>query len=230
MLALKFDGDLIEGLIILVVIVGSALTGLAKSILNKVNERKQAQADAEKDLMAPPPPPARAEAQPISRPVARPMPPRRPVRTTAEAPAPTVVEFDVPASVRPLVEMLLGRTSDEEEDRPPPRLLPVPPPRPAAAVKRAVPRPQPAPRAELGHSDMGDTRRMEQIRRREDAQSQRIEKRIGHVETHVAPATGSTEPRKGRILDPADRSSLRRAIIWNEILGPPVALRAADPF
>ena len=230
MLALKFDGDLIEGLIILVVIIGSALSGVAKWIITRMNERRREQSDAEKDLMAPPPPPPRPMAQPMSRPVARPMPPRRPVRPTVEGPEPTVVEFDVPASVRPLVEMLLGNTQ-EDEDEPPP-LRPVPPPmRRSAPVKRSVSQPRPAPRVEVGRRELTDAARMEEIRRREEAQTQRSEKRIGHVETHVAPAIGSAEAVvRSRLTIPTDRGSLRRAIVLNEILGPPAALRTADLF
>ena len=229
MLALKFDGDLIEGLIVLAVIVGSALSGLAKSIIARINERKRAQAEAEKDLLAPtaPPPPV---AQPMSRPVARPMPPRRPVRTTIERPAPTLVELDVPDVVRPLVEMLLGNATDETDETSFRRPTPAPPPaRPARPGRRAPS--GPAPRVEVGHSDLGDTQRMEQIRRREEAQAQRSEKRIGHVETHVAPAITAVEPVvRSRPAIPTDRNSLRRAIVLNEILGPPVALRTADLF
>jgi hypothetical protein len=234
MLAFKFDGDLIEGLIILVVVIGSALSGVAKSIITKMNDRKREQADAEKDLMTTSPPAARPMTQPVSRPVARPMPPRRPVRTTVESPERDVVELEVPEAVRPLVEMLLGRTSDDEDvvPPPPPRPVPAPPPaRPATPGKRAERRPRPAPRVEVGRSDLGDTQRMEQIRRREEAQAQRSEKRIGHVETHVAPALGSSEPIvRSRLAIPTDRNSLRRAIVLNEILGPPVSLRTSESF
>lgn len=231
MLAMKFDGDLIEGLIILVVVIGSALGGVAKSIIAKMNERRQARAEGEKDLMTPPPP--REEARPMSRPVARPMPPRRPVRTRVEEPEPTLVELDVPEAVRPLVEMLLGRTHDDEEEAPPsPRPIPAPPPaRPATSVKRAGSRPKSEPRAEVGGRELTDVQRMEAIRRREEAQAQRAEKRIGHVETHVAPALGSAEPVvRSRFAIPTDRNSLRRAIVLNEILGAPVSLRSDGSF
>lgn len=65
---------------------------------------------------------------------------------------------------------------------------------------------------------------MRDIEEREARQAQRVERRIGHVETHVAPVQAETATRSEGAA-PFDRQTLRRAIVLSEILGPPVALR-----
>lgn len=207
MLALDFNSELIEGLIVLVIIVGSALTGLAKSIITKINERKQAQKEAREQLLSPPP--REAESSMSPRPVARPMPPRRPVGPRMETPPGQPVEFDVPQSMRPVVEMLLGKI-EVEEDEPAPAQ--VPPPRRPSVEKPRRPATERSPR-------------MQRIERREEAQSKKVEQRIGQVETHVASAPIEVRGPRSRIAELSDRASIRKAIVLNEILGLPVSMR-----
>ncbi len=230
MLALQDIGDWIEAIIVLVVIGGSVLGGIGKSILGKLNKQPTIEPEGDNH--------PKHELKPLRReivipPVARPLsPPIAPrgrvvVRTERRTVAPQVEaerverEFEVPVPevVRPLVEMLLERA--EPHDRP----TPPPPPR----VQRPRPqRPRPErPRLAKPSAPAITEReaRLRDIEEREEQQVQRLEKRIGHVETHVAPAAAIDAELPPEFVTVLDRRSLRKAIILNEVLSPPLALR-----
>jgi hypothetical protein len=234
MLAIQgFDGDWIEAIIVVIVLVGSALSALAKAIANKMR-KPQAPDSVELDTESPEPMPARRRLPipPVARPLSRPIERRVVVRTQTPQAASsqqekrTEYEFEValPEAVRPLVEMLLDKTADEAEERPKP--APPPPPRVSRPRPRR-PRPDRPKLAQPGTPAVTEGEaRLRDIAEREERQAQRLEKRIGHVETHVAPAVADADP-QGRpdVAGLLDRRSLRRAIILNEVLGPPLALR-----
>ncbi len=231
---MKDVGDWVEGIIVLVVLVGSALSGLGKAIVTKINRRKEEERERREigplvqplrpapTMHRPVPPPARPMLSPTQR---RSFEIKREVilQPVAELQAPSPpprrhIELDVPEVVRPLVEMLMQSAGDEAPLRP----VPAPPRRPRSSrprqqTKRPPPvtTPQPPPDRDA---------RMREFAQREAQQGQRIEQRLGRVETHV-PAAAADRSDRQTLVEPLDRHSLRRAILLNEILGPPVALR-----
>jgi hypothetical protein len=218
MLAIQDIGDWIQGIVVLIIIAGSALSGLAKAITAKLDRaREAAKAKGEGQQEAPrtirpvmpvarPMPPPRRPPQLFERPVAKPLPPQ--VRTQPRADLPPAV----PPLVRTILDMVLDGAVDLEAAVPtPPRARPERPPAPQRAKPPAPPRPEVGRRA---------------IEAREEQKAELLEKRIGHVQRHVAPATAPTSPDDGMTLfDRPTHSDLRRAIILNEILSPPLALR-----
>jgi len=244
MLAIRGDSDWIQGLVWIVIIGMSALGSLAKWLVAKAKERKEAARLEEEEGRSLRPSPRQPGAERLRPPVARPMPPRRrpapppmvrtiPPPTVRPAPRPPVsrqvvsrqIELDVPDSVKPLVQMLFGGAVEEDEGvvgRPAPPLRPA-----ATRPKRPVSTPQPdSPRTRVG-----DQPSMEEIDRREEREARLAAQRIGHVETHIAASADAAARGPTSVwLDSADRPSLRRAIVLNEILGPPVSLRSPDSF
>lgn len=97
-----------------------------------------------------------------------------------------------------------------------------PPQRTRAAPARAAQGSTSAsPKGELSASFRG-LRQSDEIAKREDSQTQMLEKRIGHVETHVAAAHTDELDHVTREEIRFDRAGLRRAMIMREILGGPV--------
>jgi hypothetical protein len=225
-------GDWIEGAIILVVLVGSALAGVGKAIIEKLNRRTpSARLEDEEEPPRPRPTAWDRPIPPVARPMAPPAEVRRRVVIRTQPPTPQVgaprktdVEFEVavPDAVRPIVEMLLGKTGPAE-DRPRPRPAAPPPPPRLQRPQRSKPVVAAPRRSEPAITERAA--RLRDIEEREAQQARRVEKRIGHVETHVAAAHAEPEGADGG--SPAlDRRALRQAIVLNEILGPPVAFRS----
>jgi len=220
MLAIQDIGDWIQGVVVLIIIAGSALAGLGKAITAKLDRaREAAKAKGEGQQAAPrtirtvtpvarPMPPPRRPPQLFERPVAKPLPPQ--VRTQPRADLPPAV----PPLVRTILDMVLDGAVDLEAA--------VPTPPPPQARREGPPAPQraqaPAPsRPKVGRRS---------IETREEQRAELLEKRIGHVQRHVAPVAAPTTSDDGMTLfDRPTHRDLRRAIILNEILSPPLALR-----
>lgn len=221
MLAIPDISDWVEGIIVLVIIAGSALSGIVKAIITKLN-RSREEVEAERELQERPPP-QRMTQRPTVPPVARPMPPRRPAATLEHRPVarpmmPQRPTAEIPKSLQPMVQTILDVVLDGAVDvedvfgKPKPR--PTPPPAPPRTAKATVPK-RPA--------------RRRSIEDREEQKAKLVEKRIGHVETHVASATPtSTTDADFEWFERPTRTDLRRAIILNEILSPPLALRRTE--
>jgi hypothetical protein len=212
MLAIQDIGDWIQGVVVLIIIAGSALGGLGKAITAKLDRAREA-AKGEGQQAAPrtirtvtpvarPMPPQRRQPQLFERPVAKPL-----------APSPPQPRAELPPTLPPMVKTLLEAVLNTEIDATP-RPRPVclqPPPRPRPASPKA---PKPA----------AVNRRS--IDEREERKAELVEKRIGHVQRHVAPVAAPTTSDDGMTLfDRPTHRDLRRAIILNEILSPPLALR-----
>jgi len=103
----------------------------------------------------------------------------------------------------------------------------------AVDLETAFPKPQPRrdippipPRAAKATGPKRPVRRRS-IEDREEQKAKLVEKRIGHVEPHVASTTpSSSTDHDPELFERPTRTDLRRAIILNEILSPPLALRA----
>jgi len=215
MLAIVEIGDWVEGIIVLVIIAGSALGGIGKAIIAKLN-RSREEMEAERGLQQERPPPRMTE-RPALPPVARPMPPRYRLPAAMQRPiarplTPQRPQAQVPRTFPPVVQTILDVVLDGAVDLetafPKPHPRREPPPR---AAKTTIPK------RPVGRRSIED---------REERKTKLVEKRIGHVETHVASTTptSSTEADFGLFENPT-RTDLRRAIILNEILSPPLALR-----
>ncbi len=213
MLAIQDPGDWIQGIVVLIIIVGSALSGLAKAISAKLN-RSRMEVEAERERQQRSSPRRMADSPPP--PTARPMSPPRLQPPTFQRrvakpfiPSPSQPRTELPRSLPPMVKTLLEAVLHTEiEVPPPPRpvcLQPPPPPRPA--------------RPKLAKPPVG----RRSIEEQEERKAELVEKRIGHVQTHVTPTTVA-EAGAGPFERPTHRD-LRRAIILNEILSPPLALR-----
>ena len=220
MLAIQDIGDLIQGIVVLIIIAGSALAGLGKAITAKLDRaREAAKAKGEGQQEAPrtirtvtpvarPMPPPRRQPQLFERPVARPLPPQ--VRTQPPADLPPAL----PPVVRTILDMVLDGAVDLEA------AVPTPPP-PRARRERA-----PAPQRPQATAPLRPKVGRRSIEEREERKAELVEKRIGHVQRHVAPVAAPTTSDDGMTLfDRPTHSDLRRAIILNEILSPPLALR-----
>jgi len=224
MLAIDIDGDWVEAIIVVIVLVGSALSALAKAITNKM--RKQQMPDLlEPESESSEPEPARRTRPipPVARPLSQPIERRvivrtqRPISSQDEKRADYEFEVALPEAVRPLVEMLLDKTVGDAEERP----RPAPPP-PPPRVSR--PRPQ-RPRSQRRQLEKPSAPAITEREARLRDIAEREERRIGHVETHVAPTTTEELQAQPGVAGLLDRRSLRRAIILSEVLGPPLALR-----
>jgi len=227
MLAIKDIGDWIEGIIVLVIIAGSALSGIVKAIIAKIN-RSREEADAQRDLQERPPP--RAMDRPTL-PVARPMPPQLRPQTITQRRAqsrPLATQrphAEVPKAIPPMVQTILDVVLDGAVDveevlrRPQPsRPQPSSAPRPA---RTSVPKTaRQVPQRATGRRSIDD---------REVRKAKLVEKRLGHVETHVASSTQpSSADAESDVFERPTRRDLRRAIILNEILSPPLSIRRPD--
>lgn len=219
MLAIQNIGDWIEGIIVLVIIAGSALGGIGKAIITKLN-RSREEAERERQGL---PRPQRVTDRPAP-PVARPMPPRHqpPMATQRPAARPLPPQrpiAEIPRSLQPVVQSILDVVLDGAVDLE--TAFPKPPPQP-----RREPPPAPRP-SKTKVSKSAAVRRS--IEDREEQKTKLVEKRIGHVKPHVASATPpSSTDANSELFERPTRTDLRRAIILNEILSPPLALRRPD--
>ncbi len=213
--------DWIEGIIVLVIIAGSALSGIVKAIITKLN-RSREEVEAERELQERPPPP-RMTQRPAMPPIARPMPPRRRPPAVVQRPAAKPLtsqrpQAEVPRTIPPVVQTILDVVLDGAVDvedvlhRTQPQQSHAPPPPPPRPTQSKVTKP---------------AARRRSIDDREVQKAMLVEKRIGHVEPKVAPVTPplSTDA-DSELFERPTRTDLRRAIILNEILSPPLALRA----
>jgi len=233
MLAIQDIGDWVEGIIVLVIIAGSALSGIVKAIITKLN-RSREESEAERERQGRPRP-QRVTDRPAP-PVARPMPPRYRLPAAMQRPAarpltPQRPQAEVPRTFPPVVQTILDVVLDGAIDletafpKPrPPQPTAEPPVSGAARTYRAEPPPVPpravkttVPKRPVGRRSIED---------REEQKAKFVEKRIGHVQPHVASATppASTDA-DSELFERPTRTDLRRAIILNEILSPPLALR-----
>ena len=219
MLAIQDIGDWIETIIVVLVVAGSALGGIVKTIITKLN-RSKAEIEAERELQQARPTAPRMMERPAIPPMARPMPPRRPAATYEHRPVarpmmPQRPQVEVPRAIPPVVQtildVVLDGAVDIEDVFPKPQPHREPPPAPPRTAK-ATGSKRPAKRRS--------------IEDREEQKAKLVEKRIGHVERHVAPATPtSSTDIDSELFERPTRKDLRRAIILNEILSPPLALR-----
>jgi hypothetical protein len=213
MLAIQDIGDWIQGIVVLIIIAGSALSGLAKAISAKLN-RSRMEVEAERERQQRPSPPRTMDSSPP--PTARPMSlprPQPPVfqRRVAKSftPSPSQPRAELPRSLPPMVKTFLEAVLNTEIEAPPtPRQTVAQPPPPPHPARTKPPKPAVKRRS---------------IEAREEQKAELLEKRIGHVQTHVAP-TAVADMDAGLFERPSPRE-LRRAIILNEILSPPLALR-----
>ena len=221
MLAIQDIGDWINVIIVLVIVAGSALGGIVKAITAKLN-RSREEVEAERDLQERQTSPRRMDRP--APPVARPMPPRRrpppvmqrPVARPFNPPAPqsqTAPQPEVSTTLPPMVKTILETFLDVDIERQPPQPRPTslqPPPRPRPA-KSKVPKPAVGRRS---------------IEEREERKAKLVEKRIGRVEPHVASAVSPPSPDdSGSMFERPTHADWRRAVVLNEILSPPLALR-----
>jgi len=191
---------------------------------------------------------------PYERPVARPMPPPAPpvvspMRPTGQSAADLVrmLREQIEAKARQQadakrarnVTIEVRREPAREARRPaPPRQRPAPPSRqpvvtslapssiPQRRITTASARVQVP--VESRGSSLGDVRRLstaDEIDQREEAQDRSVERRIGSIGVHIRPSAGDVSVATTSSGLQLDRSSLRRAIMMNELLGPPLALR-----
>jgi len=223
MLAIKDIGDWVQVIIVLVIVAGSALSGIVKAIITKLN-RSREEAEAERERQGRPRPQRVTDRS--APPVARPMPPRYRLPTAMQRP-----QVEVPRTLPPVVQTILDVVLDGAVDletafpKPrPPQPTAEPPVSGAARTYRAQSPPAPpragkatVPKRPVGRRSIED---------REEQKAKLVEKRIGHVEPHVASATApSSTDAYSELFERLTRTDLRRAIILNEILSPPLALR-----
>jgi len=230
-LLLQTDGgfsDWIEILIILLVVGGSTIASVGKWFISKLNpeaaenKRKAAMEKSGRPMRRGLPPPARPVARPLppreerhegpQRPVAPPLPPLREI-IAEEMPPPTPVTRYDDAPARPRVPQRPKRA---------PAPAPMRPRSSTKAQRRVVPPPE---------------ARQERVEKRHLKSSFEVDEDRKFVEraaklgklTH-APATADSAPASGEFDDirRPSRKDLRKAIIMNEILGPPVSLRPPE--
>ena len=219
-LAIQDPGDWIQGVVVLIIIAGSALSGVAKAITAKLDRaREAAKAKGEGQQEAPrtirtvtpvarPMPPPRRPPQLFEHPVAKPLPPQ--VRTQPRTDLPPAF----PPVVRTILDMVLDGAVDLDAAVPTP-----PPPR----ARREGP---PAPQRPQATAPLRPKVGRRSIEEQEERKAELVEKRIGHVQRHVAPVAAPASSDDGMTLfDRPTHRDLRRAIILNEILSPPLALR-----
>ena len=240
MLAIQDIGDWIEGIIVLVIIAGSALSGIGKAIVNKLNRsREEAEAQRRREGQ---PRPQRVTDRPAVPPVARPMPPRRPASTIEHRPVawpltpPTArrrPHAEVPQPIPPVLQTILDVVLDggvelETVVRKPRPPQPAAEPPVSGSARTSRVQPPPAPRPSKTKVPKLATRRRS-IEDREEQKAKLVEKRLGHVVPHVASTTPlSSTGDESVLFDRPTRTDLRRAIILNELLSPPLALRRLD--
>jgi len=222
----NFD-DWIQFAVIAVIIVGSVIANVVKSLTKRGEESR------EKRGIPPiaPPPMRRGDL-----PTAKPMPPR-PTRRDASGPVLAQEPRPVPPrpprvyKVPPPLAQPARPATAETRPRAEPRPTPPPPKRPRLAPAQSVAdsETQPQQRREVVET-MADHRR----RMGEDS-----DKRIGHVDEGVVPSIREEDidvlPDDQEIwgfkLPAAQRfplKTLRSGIVLSEILGPPVSLRPLD--
>ena len=204
-------------IIILALVAGSAIFGkVTKTLIRKFSPKK----DPETPVLGRPEPALRRPPPP-ARPMARPMPQAPTPQAAGPVPSPARPR---PASKFPRVESLpkmlrevfkqLGDAGETPPSQPaPPPVAPSPPPRAAPGIERTGSKP---------------------VAARQRTRSKPGATPAAGVWPLVASVTES-DVRKTQIKDsPLDtvrhptRASLRRAIIMNEILSPPLALRRVD--
>jgi len=238
--------DWVDGIVILIIVVFSAIGSLGKWIVRKIEEsRERLERDgtrtSRRPTMRPPPtlqPDELPDQDPSIRPFSAPVPPKIPRPPTSGRPVqPPVMErvFEV------LIEQATGkkiehRGTDQSLKRPPP-----PPARPQTPAhkgvvqKRTTARPAPSrPQTiavrENARQQACETeveRETKRIAQREQQWTDDTDRRLGHVETHI-PSLSADEMGADAIdlSDAFDNTtSLRRALVLSEILAPPLALR-----
>lgn len=220
-----FDlGDLMEYGFIIVIVLGGFLLRGAKAIIDAINKKNQPGSGPGSAMPTQRvPPTARDRSSSPTAPVARPLPPR--IRRSGQAPV-----------ARPLP----GRPSASSQ-------VPVPPTRtpdelviPQIVRELATPQGRPA-RKQAPHTP-APPRHAKKSKPKPDAQKRRsVEERLGRLESfshdkHLDPESHLHLKKKkddrsgdGRELGSmSSRAALRKAIVMNEILGLPLALRQQD--
>jgi hypothetical protein len=252
LLAIAFlaqDLDWIQGAVILVIVIASAIVSAGKWIVKQIADSNERNAQRREGMPIDPPRPTaiqreRQAAHPIDSdgsdipPIAAPMPPlfHRTRKPTTQPPAPAMER---------VMEVLLERASGTKLERRIREMIPqspTPPPPPAARTSEPLVRKQTAQRQKptrsitiaerAAHRDQTRQTEVEletqRLTQREQRFTDDTDQRLGHVVTHIAGAdvheSASADPYEiASALDDAD--SLRRAFILSEILAPPLALR-----
>ncbi len=241
-------------LIVLAVIVGASVFGsVGKWIAKRINESKEADSQRRTEsetLMAPrrerptletakPLHPAPVKREVSLPPFSAPAPPvrRRAMKPIGKAPA-------EPTSIERVFEVILEQATGVkiERETPPPAPVASPPPAPAQAQPPNRP-PRPTKpttivererqrAAQLAGKRTAPDRESARMTEREQRFTKGTDRRLGHVGTHIAAfdrsdAEALADEVRG---DQTGRFSLRDAIVWSEILAPPLALRETAPI
>jgi len=240
MIAVQFNTDWIETIVVVAIVAMSALGSVAKFFIRKFSPQNERDGTPRR---VPGRPMTQRGPPGLQRPVARPLPPRsgRPVvpgHTDRERPAPTRRE------PIPLPEPLRDILAEVVPELVPPRQ---PPPASSGPPKRATVEHRASDKEEASRRRVvvsSPARKTQTTRSQGKASAKHArpasakpranttEQRIGHLESNLDSmaytSTGDPAPidHLSAIKHPS-RHALRTAIIMNEILGPPVSLR--DP-
>jgi len=235
----QHDSGWIEGVVWVVLIGAGVLSQLGSGIIKYFKERDEKKRQANQPT--PPPPlsrPPKRQVAPPRPPVARPRP-ARPMGRPAQPPARprTQLPQDLPEGLREILGEVVPELVPPRKPAPPRRPAPsAPPPQRPASQRPAPPPPQAKPRpltperpirpvASSIHVDephLGNLKsRLDDEDARVAAQVQSYIGDLRHPLADVAQAAAANAPS-------AARAALRQAIVMNEILMPPVALRPAD--
>ncbi|MCH9001340.1 MAG: hypothetical protein IIC02_02095 [Planctomycetes bacterium] len=233
---LAFDfSDLMQYGFIIVVVLGGFLLRGAKAIIDAINKKNQPQSGPDAAMPTQRvPPTAGGRASSPTVPVARPLPPRirrsgqapvaRPLpgRTSAsgQAPVPPVRSPDdlvIPQLVRELA------TPQEAVARRSPN-APSPPQHPGSGRQ---PKPKPRPR-KRSSSEASKPRRTPEERLAHNFPEQDLKQLDPYGHLKLKKKTAARVDDGSGLVDMSSRAALRQAIVMNEILGRPLALRQQD--
>ena len=243
--------DWIRLIVVILLIGGSALGGVAKTLINKFGGKASGEDESASK-------PDGRSATPLRQqpmhPVARPMPQRRgeqgqatarpyPLQPATPMPSdqaspPSLVRRGRAALPSETVAQPVARIPTPSRRMPPPLVQPAEPgarPRPVAVEPRSIPPRQRPPQA----APAPQPKRRAKVRARASTKPKEAETTLGTLaDRHLEVSAGLLHPdteaikRVQRVaVDPIrrpTRQGLRRAIIMNEILGPPIALRPPD--
>lgn len=221
----------------IVIFFGAVLARGAKAIIDAINKSRQNQPGSGPGSATPTrpiPPTAQGRSSSPTAPVARPSPPR--IRRSGQAPvarplsgrtaasgqvpvpsAPTPEKLGIPQLVRELA------TPQEAVARRSPN-APSPPQHPGSGRQ---PKPKPRPR-ERSSSEASKPRRTTEERLAHNFPEQDLKQLDPYGHLKLKKKTAARVDGGSGLVDMSSRAALRQAIVMNEILGRPLALRQQD--
>ncbi|MCH7923978.1 MAG: hypothetical protein IIC51_00445 [Planctomycetes bacterium] len=236
--------DLMEYGFIIVIVLGGFLLRGAKAIIDAINKSRQDRQQSGPDAATPTqrvPPTAKGRSSLPTTPVARPLPPR--IRRSGQAPvarplpgrtaasgqvpvpsAPTPEKLGIPQLVRELAtpqEAVARRSPDAPT-----------PPRQPGSMRQPKPKPRPRKRSLIEASKPRRTpeERLGRLFPEEDLkQLDPYAKQLDpYAQLKPKKQTAARVDDGSGLVDMSSRAALRQAIVMNEILGRPLALRQQD--